>query len=193
MTSRHIMAMVLAALVALGAASPAWAEEPEGGGTLPPLEERIERLTRAAGDAGDGAAGEDLALPDPPAGANLSAETDAAYQQALRAYYAYRETGYAHRLDVFAWQAFSSKIIFVVVIVLVFAGIYFAAIQFHTGLRRSQGTEQTAKDEPEATEFVFSLSEFKVKSPVLGVIVLTISLAFFYLYLVYVYPIVNVF
>ena len=50
-----------------------------------------------------------------------------------------------------------------------------------------------AKATDETTEFVFSLKEFKVRSPVLGVIVLTLSLAFFYLYLVYVYPIENVF
>lgn len=45
----------------------------------------------------------------------------------------------------------------------------------------------------DATELAISMTEFKVRSPVLGVIVLTLSLAFFYLYLVYVYPIENVF
>jgi hypothetical protein len=34
-----------------------------------------------------------------------------------------------------------------------------------------------------------STAGLKVSSPVLGVIILVISLAFFYLYLVYVYPI----
>ena len=179
----------LAALIAIGAAGLAQSQELEAeGSSLPSLEERLERLNQAGSDGG---AGVDLALPDPPAAGFASEETDAAYQSALQAYYTYREAGYTHRLGVFEWQDVSSKVIFVVVIVLVFAGIYFAAIQFHLGLRRREQTG--AKDEPEATEFVFSLSEFKVKSPVLGVIVLTISLAFFYLYLVYVYPIVNVF
>ncbi len=183
------MTTILAALIGLSVAGSALAQESETeGGSLPPLEERLERLNQVGSQGG---AGEDLALPDPPAAGFASEETDAAYQSALQAYYTYREAGYAHRLGVFEWQDVSSKIIFVVVIVLVFAGIYFAAIQFHVGLRRREQTG--AKDEPEATEFVFSLSEFKVKSPVLGVIVLTISLAFFYLYLVYVYPIVNVF
>jgi hypothetical protein len=76
-----------------------------------------------------------------------------------------------------------------VVLLLVLAGIYFAAIQFHAGLRRGNGDP----GKPEDTELSVSLSEFKVRSPVLGVIILTISLAFFYLYLVHVYPIQNVF
>ncbi len=192
MLKRSITAFV-AALIVIGVAGSVLAQESETeGGSLPSLEERMERLGQVGGQVGSqGDAGEDLALPDPPAAGFASPETDAAYQSALQAYYAYREAGYTHRLGVFEWQDISSKIIFVVVIILVFAGIYFAAIQFHIGLRRQEKTG--AKEEQEATEFVFSLSEFKVKSPVLGVIVLTISLAFFYLYLVYVYPIVNVF
>jgi len=50
------------------------------------------------------------------------------------------------------------------------------------------------KDLPEeATGFIFSSKSIQVKSQVLGVIILVISLAFFYLYLVYVYPLENVF
>ncbi len=130
----------------------------------------------------------DEALPDaPPAGmAGIQSE----YQQAMRAYYAYRRSGYEHRLRVFAWQHCSSIIIFVVVQILVFLGMYFAAIQFHVGLRAKPG--EPSSQAPE-TEVVFSLKEFRVRSPVLGVIVLTLSLAFFYLYLAYVYPIANAF
>lgn len=154
--------------------------------TLPSLEERIRRLRGI-----EAAADEDLALPRAPDPRGLSEDTARQYQQTLQAYYAYRRSGYEHRLAVFEWQFFSTRAIFVVVLVLVFAGIYFAAIQFHHGLRSSDKTRQGNADE--STEFVFSLREFKVRSPVLGVIVLTISLAFFYLYLVYVYPIENVF
>jgi hypothetical protein len=81
-------------------------------------------------------------------------------------------------------------VIFVVVLLLVLAGIYFAAIQFHAGLRRRDAADPA---HPEETELSLSLKEVKVRSPVLGVIILTISLAFFYLYLVHVYPIRNVF
>ncbi len=189
MTPKRLRTAIFAALIGISVAGSAVSQESETeGGSLPSLEERLERLNQVDSQGGSG---EDLALPDPPAAGFASEETDAAYQRALQAYYTYREAGYAHRLGVFEWQDVSSKIIFVVVIVLVFAGIYFAAIQFHVGLSRRKQAGTT--EEPEATEFVFSLSEFKVKSPVLGVIVLTISLAFFYLYLVYVYPIVNVF
>ena len=87
---------------------------------------------------------------------------------------------------MFRWQDISTKIIFAVVIALVLAGVYFAAVQFHSGLRAKQQFT-------DAGEVELSVKGIKVRSPVLGVIVLTISLAFFYLYLIYVYPIVNVF
>lgn len=122
----------------------------------------------------------------PPAGTVFNAETEASFQRAWQAYYDYRANGYAHRQRVFDWQDVSTKIIFVVVIVLVLAGVYFAAVQFHAGLRAH-------REAPDAGEVELSFRGIKVRSPVLGVIVLTISLAFFYLYLIYVYPIENVF
>jgi len=122
----------------------------------------------------------------PPVGTAFNAETEASFQRAWQAYYGYRADGYTHRQRVFEWQDLSTKIIFAVVIILVLAGVYFAAVQFHAGLR--------AKREPtDAGEVELSIKGIKVRSPVLGVIVLTISLAFFYLYLIYVYPIENVF
>jgi hypothetical protein len=154
---------------------------------LPSLEERKRRL----GNLQSGT-DQDLALPEAPDLSGITEETAQRYQETLRSYYAYRQQGYEHRLRVFEWQFLSSKIIFVVVLILVFAGIYFAAIQFHAGLR-GRGPAREGKATDETTELVFSLKEFKVRSPILGVIVLTLSLAFFYLYLVYVYPIENVF
>jgi hypothetical protein len=148
-----------------------------------------ERRQRLEAFDPDSAAGADLAFPDAPDPA-ASAETTEAHQATLQAYYAYRKAGYEHRLGVFEWQSLSTKVIFVVVLLLVLAGIYFAAIQFHAGLRRRDGADPAS---PEETELSLSLSEVKVRSPVLGVIILTISLAFFYLYLVHVYPIRNVF
>jgi hypothetical protein len=67
---------------------------------------------------------------------------------------------------------------------LVGAGIVFAALQFRIGLKRT-----TADARDIATELDLSTKGVKVSSPVLGVIILVISFAFFYLYLVYVYPI----
>ncbi len=114
------------------------------------------------------------------------------YLAALREYYDYRISGLQHRQRVFEWQLFSSKVIFVIVLVLVFTGIYFAAVQFHSGLSRKAKTEGSSESN-EVTEFAASVKGIKVKSPVLGVIILVISLAFFYLYLAYVYPIENIF
>lgn len=145
-------------------------------------EQRRQRL-----EAFDPASEPDLAFPEAPEPSALTPATTEAYQASLQAYYAYRKAGYDQRLAVFAWQSLSSKIIFFVVLLLVLAGIYFAAIQFHIGLRRRDGAA------PQETELSLSLSEIKVRSPVLGVIILTMSLAFFYLYLVHVYPIRDVF
>ena len=117
--------------------------------------------------------------------------TNEKYLAALREYYTYRIEGLQHRSDVFEWQLFSSKLIFVAVLALVLAGIYFAAVQFHTGLVR-KGKANVAESE-ERTELVASVKGVKVSSPVLGVVILVISLAFFYLYLVYVYPIQEIF
>jgi hypothetical protein len=85
---------------------------------------------------------------------------------------------------LYEWKHRSSIIIFVLVILLVLSGIYFAALQFHYGLGAKAGKAQT-------TEIDASLKGIKAKSSVLGVVVLAISMAFFYLYLVNVYPIVG--
>jgi hypothetical protein len=113
----------------------------------------------------------------------LAPETAQSMQQALKAYYDYRTVGYEHRRSVFRWQLLPSKIIFVIVVLLVSAGIYFSWLQFIKGLRTDKDRSSTE------TTFEASASGIKVSSPVLGVIILVISLAFFYLYLVYVYPI----
>ena len=107
----------------------------------------------------------------------------ASLQEALKAYYDYRISGYAHRERVFAWQLLSSRIIFVVVIFLVMTGIYFSWLQFSRSLKSTKG------EEFKETTFEASATGFKVSSPILGVIILAMSLAFFYLYLAYVYPI----
>jgi len=142
--------------------------------------EDVTPVTSAAGEP-------DPMIPFSPNSELLDQPTKEKYLDALRAYYAYRVSGYQHRQTVFQWQFFSSKVIFVVVLVLVFAGIYFAAVQFHSTLGRKRKAE--ASEDEGITEFVASVKGIKVKSPVLGVVILVISMVFFYLYLVYVYPI----
>jgi hypothetical protein len=102
---------------------------------------------------------------------------DAAYDK----YYA---ATLEHRVRVFDWQSKASKYIFWMVMVLVTAGLTFSAVQFYIGLRR--GTT----DAPHEIEL--SMQAVKVKSQFLGVVTLALSLAFFYLYVANVYPIVQV-
>ena len=127
--------------------------------------------------------------PQVPEGVKMTPATDAALQEALRNYFGYFKFGVAHRQDVFAWQLFSSRIIFWVVLSLVGLGMYFAAKQFQHGLRTGFGKA----NESDVTEFAASLAGVRVRSPVLGVIILVISFAFFYLYLRVVYPIEGTF
>lgn len=114
------------------------------------------------------------------------------YQDAMYAYYEYRVSGFQHRKEVFAWQLFSSKLIFWAVLLLVFSGISFSGIQFWKSIR-AERAEGAPPPESQVTEFEASTKGIKVTSPVLGVIILVISLVFFYLYLVYVYPIKEIF
>lgn len=117
-----------------------------------------------------------------PKGVQLNETNQEIQQKAISDYFTHVMESNRHQRQVFQWQLLSSKIIFVTVLVLVASGIYFAAVQFHHGLR--SGTSQA-----DSTEIEASLKGIKVSSPILGVIILTLSLAFFYLYLVYVYPI----
>ncbi|WP_298293737.1 hypothetical protein [uncultured Litoreibacter sp.] len=94
-------------------------------------------------------------------------------------YYTNLTEGLVHRRKVFEWQYTSSLIIFFVVIGIVLIGLYFSWMQFHAAKDGQVGetTMEASKD------------GFKLSSPVLGVVILVLSLAFFYLYLVHVYPI----
>jgi hypothetical protein len=119
------------------------------------------------------------------------------YQEAMQGYYAYLTNGYLYRSRVFEWQLLSSRVIFVVVLLLVGAGMYFAAVQFRVAMIRAKrdaaGDGPTKADESLATKLEFSAKGVVVNSSVMGVLILTLSLAFFYLYLAFVYPIENVF
>jgi hypothetical protein len=134
----------------------------------------------------------------PPAGID-DAKIKAKYLEAMNGYFDYHTAGYLHRQRVFRWQLISSNIIFVLVTLLVFSGVYFAALQFHEGMRQRAATTQAGGNAPgvptadPVTKFRASMKGIEVSSPVLGVIILVISLAFFYLYLVYVYPITELF
>lgn len=155
------------------------------------MDQALQQVTvgKEANPALPDAAG-DVAMSDP--------ATRAQYLAAMRHFYEYRASGYAYRSRVFEWQLLSSRLIFLVVLLLVGAGIYFAAVQFHVAmlaarrdLVRTEGAAAGAN--PLATHVEISEKGVVVNSSVLGVIITGLSLAFFYLYLVYVYPIQNVF
>ena len=116
------------------------------------------------------------ALSETPAATDISPKLQEAYET-------YTITALRQRTAAFAWQAFASKIIFWLVVILVLSGIAFSGIQFWFGLRRG-----TAADTGEVN---VSLEGVKVRSQFLGVVTLALSLAFFYLYLRTVYPIVE--
>jgi hypothetical protein len=86
-----------------------------------------------------------------------------------------------HTYAVYQWQLLSSKLVFYLVIAIVLSGLALCWLQF----LRSSSTKGTAK----AADLSISVTGLKVSSPVLGVIVLAISLAFFFCYLQFVYPI----
>lgn len=114
---------------------------------------------------------------------------DTLLKHALRDYHLY---GLKHRQETLQWNLNSGIIIFWCVILLVFSGIAFAGIQFYKSMHKPKGI---AIDPNLSLNTVIeaNFQSIKINSPVLGVIILLISLMFFYLYLVYVYPITEIF
>lgn len=110
---------------------------------------------------------------------------------ARKAFYDYYAQGLPRRARVYEWNNFSTRVIFFVVLTLVGIGVYFSWKQFFgvTLKKPDTGREPSEGPAPEVSELEIGLGGIKVKSPVLGVILLALSLAFFYLYLQYVYPV----
>lgn len=115
----------------------------------------------------------------------LDAETNALILERIRRYQKHQIAALEHREQVFNWQLISNKVSFVVVLVLVLSGICFSAVQFWKSMQMPADKFAEAAD----TEFSAGADGVTVRSSVLGVVVLVISLAFFYLYLVHVFPI----
>jgi hypothetical protein len=130
--------------------------------------------------------------------------------ESYREYFDSETNALRQRAKVFEFQLLSSKITFAVVIALVLAGLVFSAIQFGVVLRRTapisaapltaeeRTSDQLSRVEsPGGTQSPLSLAGdlemstggIKIKSSVIGLLVLMISMAFFFLYLKYVFPI----
>ena len=113
---------------------------------------------------------------------------------------AYDISVYEHRRKVFEWQYITGIVIFWLVVLIVLLGLLFSGIQFYIGWKErgagptpDENQEATSKLRSNATEsvteFEASMGGIKVRSSIIGIIILVISLGFFYLYLVHVYPV----
>jgi hypothetical protein len=133
-------------------------------------------------------------MPDVWCGQINDSETQQICWEAYRAGLRYYSEGLPHRQKVIRWQHLSTRIIFFVVLILVGVGIYFAWVQFNKEVVHTpKGVKNDAAESQPSHTLELSTSGVKVSSHVLGVIILTLSLAFFYLYLRYVYPITEIF
>ena len=113
----------------------------------------------------------------------LEEDGKAALKASLIAAFEYRTNGFEHRTRVFNYQYQTSKVIFGMVILIVAMGMYFSWMQFR----------QNPQGDGADSSIELGTTGIKVTSPVLGVIILALSLGFFYLYLVHVYPIFDTF
>jgi hypothetical protein len=120
-------------------------------------------------------------------------EGQSACKEAVKGFFIYTRDGFVHRQNVFQKQYWLSFGIFFVAVALVFLGMYFAWVQFSLSMRSRVKPDSSGAADDLNTQLSLSMSEVKVNSPVLGVIILIISLAFFYMYLVFVFPVQDTF
>jgi hypothetical protein len=124
---------------------------------------------------------------------SVDLQTQTKYEESLRARYDYENYSYAHAKRTFDWQDWSGRIIFWMVMALVGTGLVFSFIHFVAGLRRPVATSDKKPETlDDAIEFEATLQGIKLKSSVLGLAILTMSMVFFYMYLKFVYPITNI-
>ncbi|WP_243350088.1 hypothetical protein [Parabacteroides sp. FAFU027] len=82
------------------------------------------------------------------------------------------------------WQYTSSKIIFYFVLLIVMLGLILATLHFIQTFKNLKSLNRN-KDE---SEIEVSIQGIKINTSIIGIMILGFSLAFFYLYLIYVYP-----
>ena len=108
------------------------------------------------------------------------AAQDSVVQAVNREYYTF---AYDYRIKVYNWQLLSSGIILFVVTLIVLLGLYLSYRQFELGAH-------AINKPPDSTSTVdISSTGIKVNSNVIGLIILVTSIAFFFLYLKFVFPI----
>jgi hypothetical protein len=116
--------------------------------------------------------------------ANVDPILQKAYIEAERKYYEYLAAIMDIRIRAFQTQRLASNVILLLVVLVVVAGIMFAGFQLWKSVSVA-GVQQS-------NELELSASKVRVTSSVVGVVVLTISLVFLYIYTKEVYHISEV-
>ncbi len=115
----------------------------------------------------------------------------------------YHKYMFTQRMAIYNWQLNSGKILFFVVVLIVLIGLYLSYLQFkastaHLEYQRKakasiKTTDKIAESEAATsnpiTKFEISKDGIKIDSAVIGLVILVISIAFFFMYLRYVFPI----
>ena len=100
----------------------------------------------------------------------------------------YRMEQMKHNINLLKWQHYFSIGVFILVVVLVCTGLYLSYMQFikDSGDYSSQ-SQSDEKNKPAGTVISADSKGFSIDSPVIGLIILFISFAFFYMYITEVY------
>ncbi len=110
----------------------------------------------------------------------------------------YRLASLKHRTSVLEQQMIQTWVIFITVMLMVLSGLYLAWRQFRLDeetqrARCEKVASSEAGDAPgRTTSLEISPDGIKIQSSVIGLIVLALSFAFFYLYIVHVYTVTEV-
>ena len=95
----------------------------------------------------------------------------------------FQKEEWRYTMATFWWQYYSSILSFVIVVLLVFSGLYFAYLQFRAFDFKHKDSEH------QVTVIKISKNGFEISSPVVGLLVLFFAFGFFYLYVSNIYPI----
>lgn len=110
-----------------------------------------------------------------------------------KAQYDFDKKALLHASDVFEWQLFSAKFIFSIVILIVGLGLFFSGYHFYHHVQILTGKIKLNKSKSGSANSDTSIEAgpggIKLNSSLIGVVILTLSLAFFFLYLQYVFPV----
>jgi hypothetical protein len=132
--------------------------------------------------------------------ATMPTEVRDAYLASRKAAYEYDKWTWEFTERIYRWQHVSGIIAFVVSVCIVIVGVAMSCLQFWTYYRTTTHKANIQKEAVEKTSDPETLKQLvsqlevtmqgvKLSSPVLGVIILGLSLVFFYVYLKFVYPI----